>query len=378
MSRKARKAGLSPSPHRRKSQPCSAVAARLGSGLASLALLHVAAFFLAACSRPAQKHVAGAPVRFATDWRAEAEQGGFYEALATGEYARRGLDVHIIQGGADSNVPQLLATGAADLGIGSNSFQVMNLASAHVPVKAVMASFQKDPQVLIAHPGAGVTAIADMKGHPILLADAAVTSFWPWLKARYGLVDAQVRKYAFSIAPFLSDRRAVQEGYVTSEPYTIEKASGTRPVVFLLADQGYPGYAAMVLAPDRLIASDPRRIQAFVEASAVGWKTYLEGDPRPADALILKADPEMTQDLLDQARAKLRQYAIVEGGDAAAGGVGTMNPAQWKRFFDMAAGLGVYPRTLDYRQAFTTVFTPTLPFVAPVGAATRSDVAATH
>ncbi len=122
-------------------------------------------------------------------------------------------------------MPQLLATGAADLGIGSNSFQVMNLAAAHVPVKAVMASFQKDPQVLIAHPRAGIASLADMKGHPILLADAAITSFWPWLKTRFGLADAQVRKVQRSAsAPFLADARAVQEGYVTSEPYTIETA----------------------------------------------------------------------------------------------------------------------------------------------------------
>ncbi len=359
---------------RRRAWPWVAALRSAAAGMTGVAL--AGSLSLSACSRPAQGPAhAGAPVRFATDWRAEAEQGGFYEALATGEYARRGLDVRIIQGGADSNVPQLLATGAADLGLGSNSFQVMNLASAHVPVRAVMASFQKDPQVLIAHPGAGIASIADMKGHPILLSDAAITSFWLWLKARYGLADGQVRKYAFSIAPFLSDRRAVQEGYVTSEPYTIEKAGGAAPLVFLLADQGYPGYGAMVLAPDRLIAASPRLIQAFVEASAVGWKRYLGDDPRPADALILKADPEMTPDVLAQARAKLRRYQIVEGGDAAQGGVGAMTQARWKRFFDMAAGLGVYPSTLDYRQAFTTAFTPTLPFVAPVGAAARSNPA---
>ncbi len=128
-------------------------------------------------------------IRFATDWRPEAEQGGFYEALATGEYARRGLDVRIIAGGSGANVPQLLATGAADLGIGSNSFGVMNLAAEHVPVKAVMAAFQKDPQVLIAHPDAGIKLIADMRGHPILLSDAAITSFWPWLKYYLGMKE---------------------------------------------------------------------------------------------------------------------------------------------------------------------------------------------
>ena len=332
----------------------------LGMGLCAL--------LLAACSktsRPAEQPGRTA-IRFATDWRAEAEQGGFFEALATGEYARRGLDVHILPGGPGANVPQLIATGAADMGIGSNSFGVMNLAAEHVPVKAVMAAFQKDPQVLIAHAGGGVNGLADLKGHPILLADAAVTSFWPWLKAKYGLTDAQVRKYSFSAAPFLADPRAVQEGYVTSEPYTIQKATGAAPKVFLLADSGYPGYAATVLAPDRLIGADPKAVQAFVEASAVGWKQYLQGDPAPADALILKLNHEMTPDILDQARMKMRQYRLVTGGDAASGGIGAMSDATWARFFDMAVGLGVYPKTLDYRAAYTTAFTATLPFTAPV------------
>ena len=336
--------------------------------LARLALVLAAAAALAGCSRggtPARPS-GRTSIRFATDWRAEAEQGGFFEALAMGEYARRGLDVHILPGGPGANVAQLIATGAADLGIGSNSFGVLNLAAEHVPVKAVMASFQKDPQVLIAHAGTGVDTLSDLKGHPILLADAAITSFWPWLKAKYGVADAQVRKYSSSAAPFLADPTAVQEGYVTSEPYTIEKASGRAPKVFLLADDGYPGYAAMVLAPDQLIASNPKAVQAFVEASALGWKAYLQGDPRPADALILKLNREMTPDILDQARMKMRQYQLVTGGDAARGGVGAMSDATWKRGFDMASGRGVYPRTMDYRSAYTTAFTAALPFAAPV------------
>ena len=325
-----------------------------------------AALALAACSKSVRNQAPAGhiPIRFATDWRAEAEQGGFFEALATGEYARRGLDVQIIPGGPGANVPQLIATGAADMGIGSNSFGVMNLAAERVPVKAVMAAFQKDPQVLIAHAGTGVESLSDLKGHPILLADAAVTSFWPWLKAKYGLRNAQVRKYSFSAAPFLADPKAVQEGYVTSEPYTIERASGRAPKVFLLADNGYPGYAAMVLAPDRLIGANAKAVQAFVEASAIGWKEYLQGDPKPADALILKLNREMTPELLDQARMKMRQYRLVTGGDAASGGIGAMTDATWKRVFDMASGLGVYPKTLDYRAAYTTAFTASLPFTA--------------
>ena len=312
-----------------------------------------------ACS-PAKQQAAPTsgltPIRFATDWRAEAEHGGFYEALAEGEYARRGLDVKIIQGGPGVNVPQLLAAGSVDMGVGSNAFIVLNLMQEGVPVRAVAAEFQKDPQVLLAHPGAGVNNLADLKGHPILLGDASVTGFWVWLKAKYGFKDDQVRKYTFNNGPFLADKRAAQQGYVTSEPYTIEKQAGFKPQVFLLADNGYPGYATMLMAPDSLIAKNPAAVKAFVEATAKGWQDYLNGDPKPADALILKDNPEMTQDVLDQARAKLKSYAIVEGGDATSGGIGAMTDARWKAFFDMASSQGVYPKTLDVKKGYTLQF----------------------
>ena len=315
----------------------------------------IVAALLAACSPAKKETAATAPgrtaIRFATDWRAQAEHGGFYQALATGEYARRGLDVTIVQGGPAVNVPQLLAAGAVEMGMGSNSFIVMNLAQEQAPVKAVAAFMQKDPQVLIAHPNQGVASLADMKGRPILISDAAVTTFWPWLKAKYGFTDAQVRKYTHNNATFLADPRAVQEGYVTSEPYTLEKEGHIKPQVFLLADSGYPGYAAMVLAADKLIAANPAAVTAFVEASAAGWQSYLYGDPKPADALILKDNPDMTQDVLDQARVKMRETGVV-----AADGSGTMTDQRWAEAFKIAADAGVYPRTMDYRRGYTLQF----------------------
>ena len=331
-------------------------------------LLRLAAVALAAlacaCSPSQKDEAAKAPdgrttIRFATDWRAQAEQGGFYQALATGEYAKRGLDVQIVQGGPGVNVPQLLASGAVEAGMGSNSFIVMNLAKEKIPVKAVAAMMQKDPQVLIAHPDQGLEKIADLKGRPILLSDASVTAFWVWLKSKYGFTDDQVRKYTFNAAPFLADKRVVQQGYVTSEPYTIEKQAGLKPKVFLLADEGYPGYATMILVPDTLIARNPAAVQAFVEASAAGWKSYLDGDAAPGDALIRKDNPEMTQDVLDQAREKLKSYGIVDSGDAQTAGVGVMTDARWAEFFNVASSQGVYPKDMDYKSAYT------LQFVAP-------------
>ncbi|OXE36494.1 MAG: nitrate ABC transporter substrate-binding protein [Phenylobacterium zucineum] len=311
-----------------------------------------------ACSpaRKAAAPVAQTEIRFATDWRAQAEQGGFYQAVATGEYIKRGLDVRIIQGGPGVNVPQLLAAGAVDAGMGSNSFIALNMANEGVPVRAVAAMMQKDPQVLIAHPDQGIEKIEDLKGHPILLSDASVSAFWVWLKSKYGFSDHQVRKYTFNSAPFLADKSVAQQGYVTSEPYTLEKEAQLKAKVFLLADNGYPSYATMILFPQSRIDKNPAVVKAFVEASAAGWKSYLHGDPGPGDALIRKDNPEMTQDVLDQAREKMRSYGIVDGGDAAAGGIGVMTAARWADFAKIAVDQGVYPKTLDVSKAYTLQF----------------------
>ena len=232
------------------------------------AALGVTALGLRACDRsPAAVDEQGrVRLRFATDWRAQAEHGGFYQALASGAYEKRGLNVQIVQGGPGVNVPQLLAAGAVELGMGSNSFIPMNLVAAGAPVKAVAAFFQKDPQVLIAHPDPALKSIADLKGRPILLADASVNAFWVWLKAKYGFTDDEVRKYTFNLAPFLSDKRAVQQGYLTSEPYTIEQQAGFEPKVFLLADEGYPSYATMVLAPTAFARDNGATLRSFIAA----------------------------------------------------------------------------------------------------------------
>ena len=293
---------------------------------------------------------------FVTDWKAQAEHGGFYQALAEGLYAKRGLDVVIRQGGPAVNVPQILAGGAADFGMGSNGFVPLNLVREGVKVKAVMAVFQKDPQVLITHPRDDVKSIADMKGKPILIGDASTVTFWPWLKARFGFTDTQIRKYTFNLAPFLVDKNAIQEGYLSSEPYSVEKAGGFAPQVFLLADNGYPGYANMVLVPETWIAERPEAVQNFVDATIEGWMHYLFGDPSAGNALIKQDNPEMTDDLIAQAIEKMKSYGIAISGDAEAGGLGAMTEARWQEFFDTMASEGLYTETLPFRDAYTLQF----------------------
>ncbi len=295
-------------------------------------------------------------IRFVTDWKAQAEHGGFYQAVAEGLYAERGLDVKILPGGAAVNIPQLLAAGAADFGIGSNGFIPLNLLREGARIKAVMAVFQKDPQVLITHPRADVTSIADMKGKPIMIGDAATVTFWPWLKAKFGFADTQIRKYTFNLAPFLVDEHAIVEGYLSSEPYSIEKEGGFKPVIYPLADAGYPGYANMVLVPESWIDTKPDAVQAFVDASIEGWMHYLYGDSSAGNALIKKDNPEMTDDIIRQAIDKMKRFGIALSGDAERLGLGAMTDARWKEFFDAMAAEGIYAKTLPYRDAYTLRF----------------------
>jgi NitT/TauT family transport system substrate-binding protein len=291
-----------------------------------------------------------------TDWKAQAEHGGFYQALAEGLYAQRGLDVRIMEGGPAVNVPQILAGGAADFGIGSNGFIPLNMLREGAPFKAVMAVFQKDPQVLITHPRDDVKSIADMKGKPILIGDASTVTFWPWLKAKFGFDDRQIRKYTFNLAPFLIDKNAIQEGYLTSEPYSIEREGKFKPAVFPLADAGYPGYANMVLVPDKWIKEKPEAVQAFVDASMLGWMHYLYGDASAGNALIKKDNPEMTDDIIAQAIDKMKSFDVVEPKKSQLHAIGTMSDERWKEFFDTMSAQGVYPANLPYQNAFTLQF----------------------
>ena len=322
----------------------------------------MACLFAAGCGRsertaaPAPKETPRTKITFVTDWKAQAEHGGFYQALAEGLYAKAGLDVSIMAGGPSVNVPQILAGGAADFGIGSNAFIPLNLVREGTTFKAVMAVFQKDPQVLITHPRGDVKSIADMKGKPILIGDASTVTFWPWLKAKFGFSDSQIRKYTFDLAPFLVDNNAIQEGYLSSEPYSIEREGKFKPQVFPLADAGYPGYANMVLVPQSWIDERPQAVQAFVNATILGWMHYLYGDPTPGNALIKRDNPEMTDDLIAQAIDKLKSYGIAMSGEAETMGLGAMTDARWQDFFDTMSKQGVYPAGLNVGDAYTLAF----------------------
>jgi NitT/TauT family transport system substrate-binding protein len=310
-------------------------------------------FALAAVLAPAPVQALD-QVRFGTNWVAEAEHGGFYQALADGTYRKYGLDVTIVPGGPNVNNRILLAVGKIDFFMSANSLQSFDAVEHNIPTVVVAASFQKDPQVLIAHPD--VREFADLKSRTLFVSKEGMASYFQWLRADYGFNEAKVKPYTFNPQPFLADPHSAMQGYVTSEPYAIEKQGHIKPKLFLIAEYGFNSYSTLIETRRDLVQKRPDLVQRFVDASAIGWYHYLYGDSRPGNALIKQQNPEMTDDLLAYSIAKMKQFGIVDSGDTLKLGIGAMTDARWKSFFDKMVHAGVVKAGIDYKRAYTLQF----------------------
>lgn len=293
-------------------------------------------------------------ITFGTNWFAQAEHGGFYQAVATGIYEKYGLDVTIKMGGPQTNGTQLLMGNAVDFYMGSGA-DAIKAVETGIPKITVAAIFQKDPQVLIAHPGVGYDTLANLKGAPIYVSALGVATFWPFLKGQYGFQDEQKRPYNFNVGPFLTDKKSAQQGYVSSEPLMIEKEGGFKPVVFLLADNGYTPYATTIETRKELLEKNPDLVQRFVDASIEGWYSYLE-NPQPGNNLIKKENPQMTDEIIAYGLKSMKDYGIVISGDAQTKGIGAMSKERWQSFFEVMSKAGVFKSDTDYNKAFTLEF----------------------
>src|SRR5215208_5240446 len=295
-------------------------------------------------------------VSFGTNWVAQGEHGGFYQALADGTYRKYGLDVSIVQGGPNVNNRLLLPAGRLDFYMSANSLQSFDAVEQNVPTVAVAAMFQKEPQVLIAHPDQGVEKFEDLKRLSLFVSKEGIATYFQWLKADYGFDESKVRPYTFNPQPFLADKRSAMQGYVTSEPFAIEQQGKFKPKVFLLADQGFDAYSTLIETRRDLVANKPAVVQRFVDASIVGWYHYLYGDNKTGDALIRKHNPEMSEALLAYSVAKMKEYGIVDSGDSATLGIGAMTDARMKSFFDKMVRAGVVKPSIDLAKAYTLQF----------------------
>lgn len=302
--------------------------------LASFALLSL----LTALPAVAQEKVV-----FATNWKAQAAHGGFYQALADGTYKKYGLDVEIRQGGPQVNNRPLLPAGKIDFLMTGNLLHSFDNVKNGVPVITVASMFQKDPQALFAHPNQGYKKFTDLKRTPTaFIAKDAQFSWWAWLKADYGFKDEQLRPYNYNLAPFLADKKSIQQGYAVEEPISIEAQGGFKPLTFLLADYGYSTYSTTIEARVDTVQKKPELVKKFVEASILGWVNYLYGDRKAADALIKRDNPEMNDALIAKSVQLMKDLGIVDSGDALTLGVGAMKPQRVKDFHDKMVKAGLY------------------------------------
>ena len=314
----------------------------------------VAGLLCAAATAQAQQPLD--KVSFGTNWVAEAEHGGHYQALVDGTYKKYGLDVTIVPGGPNVNNRILLPVGKLDFFMSANTLQSFDAVEQSIPTLAVAAMFQKEPQVLIAHPDQGIDKFEDLKKLTLFISREGLASYFQWLKADFGFSEARVKPYTSNPQPFLVDKRSAMQGYVTSEPYAIEKRAGFKPKVFLLADQGFNSYSTLIETRRDLVEKKPDLVQRFVDASIIGWANYLYGDNTAANALIKKQNPEMTDELLAYSVAKMKEYGIVDSGDTRTLGIGAMTDARMKSFFDKMVRAGVVKPSLALDRSYTLQF----------------------
>jgi NitT/TauT family transport system substrate-binding protein len=295
-------------------------------------------------------------VSYLTNWRAQAEHGGFYLAVTNGIYRKYGIDADIRMGGPQQNPSQLLLGGRVDM-IMSNAIEAINYVKEDIPFLCIGSIFQKDPQVIISHPNVGHDKLADLKGAPILVGAGGRNSFWPFLKAKFGFKDEQVRPYTFNMAPFLADKNLSQQGFLSSEPYVIMQA-GVKPVVHLIADAGFENYNTTINISRKMATEKKDVVQRFVTATLEGWAQYMKGGPAiaAANAAIKRDNPDMTDDKMAYALKVMNEYGIVRSGDALTLGIGAMTDARWKRFYDTMTAAGVFPKGLDVTKAYSLEF----------------------
>ena len=292
-------------------------------------------------------------VSYGLNWLPQAEHCGFYQAMADGTYAAKGINVEIVPGGPSVNMQMLMANGRVDLAMGT-MLNALKSRQQGVPAVTVATFFLKDPQSLVAHPDPNVKDIADLKGRPMMIGNTAREGYWLWLKAKYGFTDDQLRPYTFNAGPFLADPKAVQQGYVTNDAYVLGGPLGKDPLIFVMSDYGWLNAQTTVIGMESTIAAKPAAIKAFVDGSIEGWKKCLAGNYAEGKAAVLKANPDHKSDLFDVVIQKLVEHKILTGADNKP--IGSMSDAQWAAFYNSMADSGVMPRGFDYKSAYTLKF----------------------
>ncbi len=297
-------------------------------------------------------------VSFATNWKAQAAHGGFSQALADGTYKKYGLDVKIIQGGPQVNNRPLLPAGRIDFLMTGNLLHSFDNVKNKVPVVAVAAMFQKDPQALMAHPGQGYENFAALKAAPVAyIAKDGQFTWWQWLKVTHGFRDESLKPYNYNLGPFLSNAKSIQQGYSVAEPIYIKEQGKFDPVVHLLADHGFSTYSTLIETRADTVKNKPELVQKFVDASILGWVNFMYGDRKVATALMVKDNPELSAAEVEASVVLMKQQGIVDSGEARSLGIGAMKAERIQDFYAQMVKAGLYkPSDVDLTQVATSQF----------------------
>ena len=312
---------------------------------------------VAGCVGLAQPAMALDKVKFATNWLADPEEGGFFQAAADGTYAQYGLDVTIIPGGPQTNGALMLLFGKIEFFMGGDMIGDLLSAEARLPLVAVAADFQKSPQIFMSHPGQGLDKWEDLPhAKPAYVGAGAINTFYAWMKLVYGFKDENIRPYNFNSAPFIMNKSSIQQGYLTAEPYEIERQGHFKPNVFLLSDYGYDTYSTLIETRRDIIEKNPDLVQRFVDASAIGWYHYLYSDNTKANAMIKADNPDINDDQIAFSIVEMKDHGVVDSGETLKLGIGAMTDARWKDFFDKMVAIGMVDKRTDYTSAYTLQF----------------------
>jgi NitT/TauT family transport system substrate-binding protein len=286
-----------------------------------------------------------------TNWLPDAERGGFYQADAAGIYHKYGLDVVVQAGGPQLNNPQLLAAGKLDAVMITSALEAFNYAHNGVPIVAVAGIYQRNPQILMTHRAAGIRSFEDMRNKPIMISSLARNGYWLWLKAKFGFTDGQIRPYTFNLVNFLNNPQAIQQGFITYEPYAVQK-QGADPVSFLFADAGYSDYGGIIVVRRESLEGRRDVVRRFIEALSEGWREFLFGDPSPGITLIKSQNPQVTDDIIVYSLRAMVDRGLIHSGDAAAGGIGSMTESRWRQIYEQMTSTGAIEKGDYWRNAF--------------------------
>jgi NitT/TauT family transport system substrate-binding protein len=308
---------------------------------------------LAGCrGKPTAESNGLAPVRLQLDWYPQPEHGGFFTAQRLGYYKAEGLDVTLVPLPQYGSVGPIVSSGQAEFGL-SSSVEMLEWGSNGLPVLAVAATMQHDPQAVMVHQDSPVHDFKDLEGRTVAAQPAAV-----WLKyviARYNLHNVREIPVTRSIANFLADPSYVQQIFVTSEPFFAEQA-GVKVRNLLISSSGYDPYRVQFTTRD-FAAQHPDVVAKFARASIHGWQEYLR-DPGPTNAALLELNPALNPAQEAYTAQALREGGFVEGAQGDMNEVGRMDAARWKTTCDQLKSLSIVQPSFDPTTAYTLKFLP--------------------